>query len=359
MSDEQPEESVEQGTDDKIEELLTALAKEKKKQADELVEIAKRGELFHTADDVAYADITHKGHRETRPIRSGGYQKWLLYCYYRENGSVPNGEAVSTAIRVIESEAKFNGKEYPVAVRIGGYCGSIYLDLCNDEWQAIEIDAEGWRLIDQPPIRFIRSNGMLPLPIPAKGKTQDGIGALKTYVNIEEGADFALVKAWLLAAFRDRGPYPVLALIGQHGSAKSTTLRMLRAIVDPNSGDLRAPPRTEDDLYITAVRSHIIPLDNVSSLSDWLSDALCRIATGMSYTKRMLFTDQDEILIRAMRPIAITSVVEVIEAPDLGDRSIIVVPNPPIGPSHASFSFICMLGLLAGLAGEEVKRASH
>jgi hypothetical protein len=118
----------------------------------------------------------------------------------------------------------------------------------------------------------------------------------------------------------------VLALIGHHGSAKSTTLKVLRALIDPNSGDLRAAPRNPDDLYIAAARSHIILLDNISSIPDWLSDALCRIATGMSYTKRMLFTDQDEVLISATRPQAITSIIEVIENPDLGDRAIILVP---------------------------------
>lgn len=118
----------------------------------------------------------------------------------------------------------------------------------------------------------------------------------------------------------------MLALIAQHGSAKSTTLKILRALLDPNSADLRAPPRNADDLYITAARSHVVPIDNVSSLSEWLSDALCRISTGMSYAKRMLFTDQDEILIYAVRPIALTSVVEIIVAPDLGDRAITIVP---------------------------------
>ena len=326
MSEEKATEE-ETSEQDKLEDLIDALTKERKKQADVLVEIAKRGELFHSPDGVAYADFTHKGHRETWPVRSGGYRKYLLHCFYDENQSAPNREATANAINVVEAEAVFKGNEYPIAIRIGGHDNKLYLDLCNDSWQAIEIDEDGWRAIDQSPIRFIRTSGMLSLPMPvAAGKTRDCIRALAKYINIEPGADFALLKAWLLAAFRPKGPYPVLALIGHHGSAKSTTLRVFRALIDPNSGDLRAAPRNPDDLYIAAARSHIILLDNISSIPDWLSDALCRIATGMSYTKRMLFTDQDEVLISAMRPQAITSVIEVIENPDLGDRSIILVP---------------------------------
>jgi hypothetical protein len=324
-------EACEPKSENKIEEFidaaLKAATKKQEKQADVLIGIAKRGELFHSADDIAYADISRNGHRETWPVRSGGYHKYLLHCFCDENKSAPNGEAVANALNVIEAQASFDSEKYPVAVRIGGHDGRIYLDLCNDDWQAIEIDADGWRLVDKSPIRFIRSSGMLPLPMPVKnGTTKDGINALRKFININEGADFALIKAWVLGALYDHGPYPVLALIAQHGAAKSTILKILRALIDPNSGDLRAPPRNPDDLYIAASRSHLLPIDNVSSLPEWFSDALCRIATGMSYTKRMLFTDQDEILIRATRPIALTSVVEVITAPDLGDRSIMLVP---------------------------------
>jgi hypothetical protein len=295
------------------------------KQADLLIQIAQRGVLFHNHEGVAFADIANKGHRETWPIRSAGFRSWLLHCYYDEHNSAPNAEAVKNALGVIEAVAVYRGDEHPVAVRVGGHAGRIYLDLCNERWQAAEVDADGWRVVDEPPIRFIRSRGMLPLPKPArKKKTKNGIRALRKFINVKDDADFALVVAWELAAFRDHGPYPVLALIAQHGSAKSTTLKILRALLDQNSADLR--PRNADDLYITAARSHVVPIDNVSSLSEWLSDALCRISTGMSYAKRMLWTDQDEIVIYAVRPIALTSVVEIIVAPDLGDRAITIVP---------------------------------
>jgi hypothetical protein len=297
------------------------------KQADVLVEIAESGVLFHDHENVAFIDITIKGHRETWPVRSSGFRLWLAYRYYEDNKSAPNAEAIRTALGVIESQALFDGPEHPVAVRVGGHDGRLYLDLCDKDWRAVEIDDSGWRVIDEPPIRFIRSRGMLPLPEPIKKKkTKDGIQALKSFINVKDDADFALVVAWVLAALRHHGPYPVLAFIAQHGSAKSTSLKVLRALLDPHAADLRAPPKTADDLYITAARSHLVPIDNVSSLPEWLSDALCRIATGMSYAKRMLYTDQDEVLIYAVRPIALTSIVEIIIAPDLGDRTITIVP---------------------------------
>ena len=64
--------------------------------------------------------------------------------------------------------------------------------------------------------------------------------------------DFVLVVAWLLAALRDCGPYPVLALAGEQGIAKSTFASVLRALIDPSTSPLRALPREDRDLFIAA-----------------------------------------------------------------------------------------------------------
>src|SRR5262249_59189078 len=108
---------------------------------------------------------------------------------------------------------------------------------------------------DTPPIRFVRSKGMLPLPIPTRNGS---IKSLATFINIKSDADFVLVVSWLLAALRDHGPYPVLVVIGEQGSAKSTLMEILRNIIDPNVACLRAPPKDEEDLYITATLSHVL-----------------------------------------------------------------------------------------------------
>ena len=156
------------------------------KTADALVAIAGDATLFHDHDGFAFADIPTSGHRETWPVRSRGFKRWLTFCYWKLRNSAPNAEAVKAAIGVIEAKAAFESEEHPVAVRVGGHDGRIYLDLCNDDWSAIEIDADGWRAVDTPPIRFVRSSGMLPLPMPRKGNksTKHCIEALRDFINI-------------------------------------------------------------------------------------------------------------------------------------------------------------------------------
>jgi len=173
---------------------------------------------------------------------------------------------------VIEGKAHFDAPERIVHVRVGGLDGKLYLDLCDKTWRAVEIDASGWRVIDNPPVRFRRASGMQPLPVPIGGGS---IAALRSFLNVQTDGDFVLVVAWALAVLRDRGPYPVLALSGEQGSAKSSFSAILRALLDPNTAPLRALPREDRDLFIAASNGRVLAFDNVSSLPAWISDTLC------------------------------------------------------------------------------------
>lgn len=86
--------------------------------------------------------------------------------------------------------------------------------------------------------------------------------------------DFVPAVAWVLACLRNHGPYPLLILMGEHGSAKSTFALLLRALIDPNTTPLRAPPREDRDLFISASNGHELAFDNVSNLPPWISDTL-------------------------------------------------------------------------------------
>lgn len=162
----------------------------------------------------------------------------------------------------------------------------------------MEIDAAGWRVIDTPPMRFRRATGMQPLPVPISGGSVD---ALRSFLNVKSENDFVLVVACLLAALPDRGPYPVLALSGEQGSANSTLSAILRALLDPNTVPLRALPREGHDLFIAARNGHMLAYDNVSDLKVWTSDTLCQIASGGGFAVRRLRTDEDEMLFNATR----------------------------------------------------------
>jgi hypothetical protein len=191
-------------------------------QADVLIKLSNAAELFRVRDGSGFADIDINGHRETWPIRSKGFRRWLARRFFEQTQGAPNHEALQSALNVIEAKAHFDGTERAIFVRVGGLDGRLYLDLGDETWRAVEIDTTGWRVTDAPPIRFQRAAGMQPLPIPIKGGSAY---SLRSFLNVQSDADFVLVIAWLLAALRDRGPYPVLVLSGEQGSAKTTFSR--------------------------------------------------------------------------------------------------------------------------------------
>ena len=198
---------------------------------DVLLKVASAAGLFHTSDGAAFADLIFDGHRETWPLCSKRFRSWLRQQYYERTWGAPTPSAVSAALNVLEAQAQFDGPERKVSIRVAEQDGVIYLDLADEFWRCVEIGRAGWRIADDVPVRFRRLAGMLPLPLPARGGS---IAELRRFVNLPRHDDFVLVVAWLLGALRAGGPFPLLAISGEQGSAKTVLSKMLRALVDPS-----------------------------------------------------------------------------------------------------------------------------
>jgi hypothetical protein len=242
-------------------------------------------DLFHTASGTAFADIPINDHRETWPIRSNCFRGWLRQWHYEATGAAATAADIRSALDLLEARAQFDGPERAVHVRTAEHAERLYLDLADEDWRVVEIGRDGWRVITSPPVRFRRSAGMLPLPIPEQGGS---IEALKSFLNLASRNDFVLILCWVLAALRPGGPYPLLAISGEQGSAKTVLSKLLKALIDPNAAPVRALSRQERELMIAAKNSHLLAFDNLSGLPAWLSDALCRLATGGSFAVRRL-----------------------------------------------------------------------
>ncbi len=294
-------------------------------QATRLVQLAENAgvELFHTPGGEPYASVPVDGHTETLPLARGaaGIKRWLARCYHATGNGAVGAQILQDALNVLEAKAIFDGPELPVFTRIATRDNAIYLDLGDSSWQAVEVRPSGWRVIAAPPVKFRRARGLEALPYPVG----DGsIEELRPFVNVAGDDGWALLLGWLVGAFAPSGPYPLLSLHGEQGSAKSTTARVLRALIDPNSAPLRAEPREVRELMISATNSWCLALDNLSSVPAWLSDALCRLSTGGGFATRELHTDSDEIIFDAQRPVLLTGIEELATRSDLLDRALLL-----------------------------------
>lgn len=286
-----------------------------------LLEIIQDFELFHTPAMEPYASFTGSVPLETLAIDSEEFRFVLSERYYRLYGSPPNKQALEEAIEVIKAKALFDGREREVHTRVAGSAGKVYLDLANEERDIVEITEDGWSIISDPLVKFRRPRGMRPLPLPEHGGSID---LLKPFLNLRY-EDFPLVVGILLAALRPEGPFPIFMLTGQQGTAKSTTARVIRQLIDPNVADNRACPSSERDLMISASNSWVVSFDNISKLPDWLSDAFCRLSTGAGLGTRGLYTDDQEKIFQGARPIILNGIGVFGTRGDLLDRSILLI----------------------------------
>jgi hypothetical protein len=288
--------------------------------ATKLVKMASNLDLFHNADGRPYASFERDGHVETWSLKSSAMRDYLSRLYYTKTGNTVRSNAITDAVAELRGHAMYDGREEQVYRRIAWLDGKLYLDICNPDWSVVEITPEKWRVIQSSPAHFVRANGMAPLPLPEAG---GNIEQLRKLVNVED-ADWPLLLGWILGAFMKNGPYPVLIINGEHGSSKTLLTRIVRMFVDPSISLARSLPKSERDLVINANNSWIVAFDNTSYLPDWMSDAICRLATGGGFGIRENYTDDEEIIFKSKRPVMLNGISEIATRPDLLDRAIIV-----------------------------------
>lgn len=280
--------------------------------------VQERAELFHDENREAYATVKATGH--TFKIGSSAFDDWLCSSLMDESGTVAREQPRREAIQTLRGIARHKGEEMAVWLRCGvASDGAYVVDLCQpDNSNAVVIHPGNWDVVAVPPIRFVRNPDSLPLPAPTKG---GDISPLWRVANVPEDMR-SLVLAWLLESFRPDTPFPVLELIGEEGTAKSTTQNALRNLIDPNRVNLRAAPRNREDLCTSAAVNWLVSYENLSHLSPDLQDALCTVATGGGFATRKLYTTGEETTLKFKRPVILNGISAVVTQQDLLGRAV-------------------------------------
>lgn len=284
-------------------------------------------ELFHDPAGTAYATIATDSATLTVPVKSEAYKSFIRQQAFQAGDTLKQTEVRERTDRDSD-EARFNGMEHEVYIRVGRYDGHVmtglkakaeprlFIDLADDG-RACEVTASGWTVVTHPACKFWRAAGMLPLPTPVKGDVHH----LRRFVNLSND-DYVLFLTLLTAAFRFGRPTPITLITGEHGTGKTTLARIFRRLVDPSSAPTQTASNSERDLAIAARNSWVINIDNQSRISDTRSDNLCRLATGNGLRTRTLYTDADEQIFSATRPVLLNSIEELATRSDFLDRTV-------------------------------------
>ena len=237
-------------------------------------------------------------------------------------GEIPSQSAIRRVLTALEARARFGGGTPSVFIRVGhdgsGSASPYYLDLGDPSGRAIIIGPEGWSVVDRPGVHFRRPEGLLALPTPSR---EGSIELLRPYVNLSD-RDFRLMIAWMAAALRPVGPYPILALYGEQAAAKSTLAKVVRLLIDPQAAPLLAIPRSTRNLMVTGHNGWLLAYDNISVIPDALSDGLCMVSTGGAYAGRALFSNDECSVIHVQRPVLLSGIEEFVRRGDLSDRTV-------------------------------------
>jgi len=290
--------------------------------ANALIELAvEHCDLFHDERNNGYAVTMHNGIQRTLRLRGREFRRWLAGTYYGETSRAANNEAISTTLSVLEAKATFDGSMLELSNRFAMRDNNIYIDMADENWRVVKVTAAGWEILNNPPVLFRRYSHQQPLPDPVPGgKLSD----IHRHLVIKNAGDRLLLEAWLISCAFSDIPRPAITFHGLQGASKTTTARILKSLSDPSVTESVNFGRGAAELA-QVLDHHGVPcFDNMTSIPAWASDMLCRSVTGGAFSKRELYSDDNDVILSFRRPMIITGINIPTHAPDLLDRLLLI-----------------------------------
>lgn len=296
-------------------------------QADKLIQLCldQNPVLFHDQTKTAHVRMKQNAITVTLPIRSRPFKTWLAHLLWKNEEKAPGNEAISSAVNILEAMALFEGEKHTLYNRVAPAPDGIWIDMADDKWRAIKVTAEGWQIIDDPPILFKRYNHQLPLVEPKPGG--DPLKLLN-FINLSKEDEKLLLLVTGITLLIPTIPHVVLMPYGIQGSGKSCFLKLIRRLVDPSAIGVLSLPRDERERVQQLDHHWCAFYDNVTRLPYWISDTLCRAATGGGFTKRELYTDDSDIIYNFKRCVGLCGINIAARQGDLLDRGLLFELQP-------------------------------
>ncbi|WP_312505941.1 hypothetical protein [Lysinibacillus sp.] len=308
-------------------EAISNVSSEKKeeKQSDLIIQLTDDFQFFENELEETFAAVPIGEHWEVLSLKSKKFQKLLTKLYYDKQNSAPGSDGLNEALKVLEMKASFSDQQYKLQKRMAELKGEIFYDLCDKKWRAIKVNKQGCKVEVNPPILFTRNPNMDEQVEPDLSiQSEELLPLVKKHFRFKKESDAILFATYLVTCFIPEIAHVILVLFGEKGAAKSTTMRMVKKIVDPAKQDLLSMPNSKQDLAISISNNYMPCFDNLDSLSAEKSDLLCMASTGGAFTKRTLYSDSDETILQFKRCICLNGINIVATRPDLLDRSILL-----------------------------------
>ena len=281
----------------------------------------KEGELtlYVAPDQTTYLRLNGGAQSRTWPIKSSRFRQFVTKHFYDTRKKMLRGDDLKRVVDLLDAQAACDGLHQEAYLRVApGPENDFYIDLRNDDFQIVHVSADGWEIVDSAPALFRRGRNSLAMPRPQRG---GDLSVIRKYVNLDDD-QWVLYVSCLCAFISPYGPYPVLAFSGEQGAGKSTGGRVTKKLIDPAVVELYSMPDKPRDVFVAAQNNWVIVYDNLSEMPPWLSDVFCALATGGGISSRELYTDSEEHVIKAKRPLILNGIPDIVTRNDLLSRAI-------------------------------------
>lgn len=295
---------------------------EKKSQADVMIELAMDAgdTFFHDELNEKYVAIESDGNPIVHKISSQDYKSFLVKRFFKETKKAPSKDSINQAVGVLEALAQYDGEMINVSKRCTERDNAIYYDLGDKNWTFIKITKDGWEIDNSGHILFTRRKTMKEQVMPEK---YEDISIINKHYRFKTEEDKILHTVSTVTKFLNIGN-PIVVYHGEKGASKTTTMRMDRSIVDPSARDVISMPKSATDLSLVLHNNYLPCFDNIDTISAEKSDILCTAATGGGFSRRKLYTDDEETIYEYKVPVILNGINVVATRPDLLDRSLLL-----------------------------------
>ena len=278
-----------------------------------LLKIAQSYDMFHDENKTAYVFLNN----EVVALDSGKFKDFLSHEYYLKERTTPNENMLTRVVRTLNGKALYGSKEVKLYNRVAKLGGTFYYDLGTGN--AVKITGKDWSIVPAP-ILFRRYAHQQAQVTPVKGGDP---WLVFKYLNVEKEHQL-LVIVYIITCFVPDIPHPIFHPYGSQGSGKTTICRIIKKLCDTSIIDVLITPKDKSELVQILAHHHICIFDNISKIPNWMSDILCQACTGGGFSKRQLYTNEEDLIFQIRRCIGINGISLLVSKPDLMDRTILL-----------------------------------
>jgi len=277
-------------------------------------------ELWRDEHGISYATIINNYHKENLKIYSRNFKNFITKIIYEDSNKVPNSNQIKSLQDIFSAKAQFEGEQHQTYLRCARFENVIYIDLCRQDWRILEITESDIRIVESN-IKFKRFNHMKELLFDKNSEKED-LNLILKYCKIENERDKLLFKCDCILQIIPDIPRAIDIYFGSPGSSKTNSMKTKKKIIDPSSMDSLSLPKDKNELIQQLSHHYICAYDNIRRINNEFSDLFCRVVTGDSFSKRELYTDDEDIIYSLKRKLMFNGINVCGEEPDFLDRSI-------------------------------------